>query len=160
MTDGACIEIPFESEMGSIVPQPMLLQSRRRGLGNPEKDDWPLAVRSLLKNFGMAARRRLRVVRYTSAAKCKQKMANGKHKSCWGGPASWSRPNEIAIGSEWRSKKTSKVSKNIAFLYSRLPKNRKILAFSSFLHQMAFLGIARRPKTRDGGTQHICFLEF
>ena len=160
MTDGACMEIQFESEMDSIAPQPMLSQNRRGGLGNPEKDGWRLAARSLLRNFGMAARRRLRVVRYTSAAKCKQKMANGKHKSCWGGQASWGRPNEIAMKSEWCSKRASKVSKNIAFLHSRLPKHWKNLAFSSFLHQTAFLGIARRPKTRDGGTQRICFLEF
>ena len=83
--DGACITIPFESGMGGIATEPMLLQNRSKGFGNPEKSNWPLAVRSLLRNFGIAARRHLHRIRHTSAAKCEQKMATEKHGSCGGG---------------------------------------------------------------------------
>ena len=37
--DGACITIPFESGMGGIATEPMLLQNRSKGFGNPEKSN-------------------------------------------------------------------------------------------------------------------------
>ena len=41
-------------------------------------------------------------------------------------------PNEISVGFQGRSKETSKVTKNIVFLQSRLPKPLKIIVFFYF----------------------------
>jgi len=59
-------------------------------------------------------------------------MANRKYRSGWGGKPYRDTPNEISVGFQGRSKETSKVTKNIVFLQSRLPKQLKIIVFFYF----------------------------